>query len=88
MLEALEIDATGLKCPMPVIKLQQQARKSASGQVIHILTTDGSAEKDIRSWCRLNHHHFLSIEPQKIGQLISIKVKNTSTALSESHKKT
>lgn len=88
MLEALEIDATGLKCPMPVIKLQQQVRKSDPGQVIHILTTDGAAEKDIRSWCRLNHHYFLSIESQKIGQLISIKVKGASTPPPHSHKKT
>lgn len=76
MPEALEIDATGLKCPMPVIKLQQQVRLCEPGQVLKLLTTDKAAEKDVRSWCRLNKHHFLSIENRSNHQLLTIKVKS------------
>ncbi len=74
MPEALEIDATGLKCPMPVIKLQQQVRRCEPGQVLKLLTTDQAAEKDVRSWCRLNKHDFLTIENGSNHQLLTIRV--------------
>lgn len=74
MPEALEIDATGLKCPMPVIKLQQQVRNCTPGQLIKLRTTDASAEKDVRSWCRINKHAFLSVENHADDQLLTIQV--------------
>lgn len=76
MPEAIEIDATGLKCPMPVIKLQQQVRQSDADQIIRLHTTDKAAEKDVRSWCQLNKHLFLGIENQPDHQVITIKVKS------------
>jgi len=79
MPEALEIDAIGLKCPLPIIKLQQQVRQCEPGQIIQLRTTDKAAEKDVRSWCRLNKHAFLHIENQANYQLITIKVSSLST---------
>lgn len=70
-----EIDAKGLKCPMPVIKLQQQVRKSAANAIIKIACTDPSADKDIASWTRVNKHHWLGSEKTDYGCDISIQVK-------------
>ncbi|WP_024850379.1 sulfurtransferase TusA family protein [Hydrogenovibrio kuenenii] len=54
------IDAKGLKCPMPVIKLQQAVRNATSGDHIAIECTDMGAEKDIGSWCKVNKHQLVS----------------------------
>lgn len=62
MAETTHIDAKGLKCPMPVIKLQQKVRQSLSGDQVSIECTDPGAEKDIRSWSKVNRHTFLSGE--------------------------
>lgn len=70
----LTIDAKGLTCPMPVIKLQQAARKAASGDEICIACTDKGAEKDISSWSRVNKHQLLSVETTDYGLRICIKV--------------
>ncbi|GAB6034023.1 sulfurtransferase TusA family protein [Galenea microaerophila] len=50
------VDARGLKCPMPVIKLQQALRALEPGQSVEIFCTDPGAESDLTSWCKVNHH--------------------------------
>jgi len=74
---SLQIDAKGLKCPMPVIKLQQQVRKSSPGSTITIACTDSGAETDISSWCRVNKHEMLSATQTDYGCDITIKTKHT-----------
>lgn len=73
------VDAKGLKCPMPVIKLQQAVRKAESGAEISIACTDKGAEKDIGSWSRVNKHQLQSVEPTDYGLLITIKVDGLKT---------
>lgn len=73
MTEHLEIDAKGLKCPMPVIKLQQQVRNAPSGQRFLIECTDPGAEKDIRSWCKVNRHQVIDVTATDFGCCIQVK---------------
>ncbi|WP_044407719.1 sulfurtransferase TusA family protein [Thiomicrospira microaerophila] len=58
------LDAKGLKCPMPVIKLQNLSRQVSKGDFIEIECTDAGAEKDIQSWCRINQHQFIQSTAQ------------------------
>lgn len=74
MPEAQRIDAKGLKCPMPVIKLQQRVRQSSSGEHLIIECTDPGAEKDIRSWCNVNKHPFIGANPTDYGCEIEVEV--------------
>ncbi len=62
MPQITEIDALGLRCPMPVIKLQKAVRKSLPGAQLSIFCTDSGASKDIKSWCKVNRHIFLNSE--------------------------
>jgi len=69
------VDAKGLKCPMPVIKLQQQVRKSKAGELIAIDCTDPGAEKDISSWAKVNKHPLLGITQTDFGCTILLVTK-------------
>ena len=71
---SLQINAKGLKCPMPVIKLQQQVRNSAKGQRICIQCTDTGAEKDIASWVKVNKHIWIDCQATDYGCDIFIEV--------------
>jgi len=71
------IDAKGLKCPMPVIKLQQQVRLSRPGNFVTICCTDSGAEKDIGSWCRVNKHSVIEVIATDYGVDITIQVKTS-----------
>jgi len=77
MVETTRIDAKGLKCPMPVIKLQQQTRKSHAGDRILIECTDPSAEKDISSWSKINRHKVIHVKPTETGCTIEIEVHSS-----------
>ncbi|WDR07513.1 sulfurtransferase TusA family protein [Devosia rhodophyticola] len=57
------IDARGLKCPLPVLKMEKRLTQLASGQTLTILATDPMAKIDIPLFCRQNGHG-LSIEQQ------------------------
>lgn len=76
-----QLDLKGLKCPMPVIKVQQAARNLAPGSQLEVLVTDPAAEKDLASWCRINKHDFISCaifappEPQVAPAVWQIKLK-------------
>ncbi|WP_372604018.1 sulfurtransferase TusA family protein [Actibacterium sp.] len=58
----LEIDATGLKCPLPVLRAQKALRAMASGQVLRILASDPVAVIDIPHFCAESGHEFLSCD--------------------------
>ena len=50
------IDARGLKCPMPVLKLEKQLENTAAGATLIVLADDPIARIDIPLLCRKNDH--------------------------------
>lgn len=53
---APDLDACGLKCPLPVIKLARLARELPSGTTVLVLADDPAAEADIPAWGRMRGH--------------------------------
>ena len=45
--DGIEIDATGLRCPLPVIRLEAALRRAAPGQTVLIRTDDPIAKLDV-----------------------------------------
>jgi tRNA 2-thiouridine synthesizing protein A len=49
--EATEtLDATGLNCPMPVVKSKQAVDDLGAGEVLEVLATDPGSMSDIDGW--------------------------------------
>lgn len=53
------VDARGLLCPLPVIRVQDRAAGLASGTRIQAIGTDPGMLNDIPAWCRVNGHRVL-----------------------------
>jgi TusA-related sulfurtransferase len=53
------LDATGLACPMPVVKAGQSMRGLAPGQVLKIVATDRGSLADIPAWAEDTGHELL-----------------------------
>lgn len=53
---ATRIDARGLRCPQPVIRLARAAREHPPGVAILVLADDPAARYDIPAWARLKGH--------------------------------
>ena len=65
MTHDIEINATGLLCPLPVLKLRKRMANLNSGSIIKILADDPAALIDIPHFCNENKHLLLDTrEPQ------------------------
>ena len=54
------IDATGLKCPEPVMLLRNALRQVDCGTRLKLLATDPSTVRDVPTMCRFMHHQLIS----------------------------
>lgn len=54
------LDACGLVCPEPVMLLHNKVRDMAPGDVLQVLATDPSTERDIPRFCQFLGHTLLS----------------------------
>lgn len=52
----VEVDATGLSCPLPVIELAKAIAGIEVGQDVRLLATDPAAKVDVPVWCRMQRH--------------------------------
>jgi tRNA 2-thiouridine synthesizing protein A len=50
------IDARGLKCPLPVLKMEKRLASLASGARLVVLATDPMAKVDIPLFCKQQGH--------------------------------
>jgi tRNA 2-thiouridine synthesizing protein A len=50
------IDCRGLKCPLPVLKLEKRIEAAAPGTALVVLATDPMAKVDIPLYCRQHGH--------------------------------
>lgn len=47
------LDATGLKCPMPVLRARRALKSMASGAVLELLADDPAAASDVPAFCEM-----------------------------------
>ncbi len=68
-----QLDARGLLCPLPVIRVQDRIATLSRGDVLHVVCTDPGALNDIPAWCRLNSHRVL--ETRDAGREVSVTIE-------------
>lgn len=54
------LDATGLFCPEPVMLLHNKIRDIAEGEVLQVLATDPSTQRDIPKFCVFLGHELVA----------------------------
>jgi len=59
------IDACGLQCPGPIMKLSQALLNAADGELIQIASTDPAFAADVESWCRRTGNSFEGLTSEK-----------------------
>ncbi len=58
------LDTQGLFCPEPVMMLHNAVRDAKPGDVIKVLATDPSTERDIPKFCQFLGHELLSVSAE------------------------
>ncbi len=62
MTMVVELDTSGLKCPLPVLKAQKALKALAAGAVLKVVATDPGSVKDFEAFCQTTGHELLESE--------------------------
>jgi NADPH-dependent 2,4-dienoyl-CoA reductase/sulfur reductase-like enzyme/peroxiredoxin family protein/rhodanese-related sulfurtransferase/TusA-related sulfurtransferase len=80
---SIEIDACGMQCPGPIIKLKESMSSAAEGTIATVRATDPGFANDVKSWCRVTGNHLLDVRQDSQGIVAKIQ-KGTQGAIEES----
>jgi tRNA 2-thiouridine synthesizing protein A len=58
----VELDAKGLRCPMPIMKATKAIKEMKPGQTLRVQATDPGSKRDFEGWARNGGHTLLSVE--------------------------
>lgn len=47
-----ELDASGLNCPLPILRAKKSLAGMSAGQVLHIIATDPGSVKDFEAFSK------------------------------------
>ncbi len=59
-----ELDASGLNCPLPILRAKKALGDMARGQVLKIISTDQGSVKDFEAFAKQTHNPLLSSAEQ------------------------
>ena len=83
----IEVDARGLSCPLPVIRLAEAARDAPAGTWIVVLASDPAARYDIPAWCRMRDHELREMtdvpEIAEAAELSGTEISGTEMSAAE-----
>lgn len=68
-----DLDATGLLCPMPVLKARKRLKALTKGQILRVLTDDPAAAVDMPHFCTEQGHTLMSKDLNAVPQLFLIR---------------
>ncbi|MGO1248086.1 MAG: sulfurtransferase TusA [Oceanisphaera sp.] len=60
------LDATGLRCPEPVMMVRKQVRGMQPSETLLITADDPSTARDIPSFCQFMDHTLLSSQTEQL----------------------
>ena len=56
------LDASGLNCPMPILKTKKTLKQMEAGQVLEVISTDAGSVKDIVAFCNQTGNKLISTQ--------------------------
>ena len=68
-----EIDAIGLLCPLPVLKLRKRLKSHGTGAVVRLLADDPAAVIDVAHFCNQAGHELLDSGETEDGQAYLVR---------------
>ena len=61
------LDAKGLKCPQPILKVAAMAKSLSEGDTLEILADCPSFPRDIESWCERTGKFLVNFQEMEDG---------------------
>lgn len=55
----LQVDATGLRCPLPLLKAKQALNQLQHGETVRVTATDAGSVRDFHAFAELSGHRII-----------------------------
>ncbi|MCB2135704.1 MAG: sulfurtransferase TusA family protein [Rhodobacteraceae bacterium] len=68
-----EMDATGLLCPLPVLKARKRLKAMVRGEVLRLIATDPAAVVDVPHFCAEAGHELIETGQEGAAQVYLIR---------------
>ena len=59
------VDASGLKCPLPVLKARKALQSLTDGDKLRVISTDPASHLDFKHFCNSKGHSLISVEEKE-----------------------
>lgn len=88
-METIKVDACGLQCPGPILKMKKSVDAIAEGQRVEMISTDAGFARDAAAWCATTGNELISntSEGGKFTVIIEKKSNKTCNIVSSSNGK-
>ena len=80
----VRIDACGIQCPGPILKLKTSMEQLQSGECLEIRATDAGFPRDAEAWCRMTGNRFVSAQTENGTYIVRVE-KAAPCAMEVSH---
>jgi tRNA 2-thiouridine synthesizing protein A len=70
-----ELDASGLNCPLPILRARKALSDMSRGQVLRIISTDSGSVKDFEAFSKQTNNPLLS-SGEEAGKFVFMLKKN------------
>ena len=70
-----EVDASGLMCPLPLLRLKKILVTMESGEIVTVIATDPAAHLDFGVFTNQSGHQIIELIKQDDKQIFYIKKK-------------
>lgn len=81
----IEVDACGLQCPGPIMRLKEAMETMQNGERIEISATDASFPRDAEAWCRSTGNVFVGKTADKGRYIVEIEKREGQRTVSDIH---
>jgi len=68
-----EVDASGLNCPLPILRCKKGLSDMSAAQVLKIIATDPGSVKDFNAFCVQTGHELLQLDQSETSFIFYIK---------------
>lgn len=72
-IKTLRVDACGLQCPGPIMKVKQSMESLKEGEQVEIIATDAGFARDAEAWCRTTGNQLITKSEDKGKYTVIIK---------------
>ena len=70
-----DINLSGLRCPLPVLRTKKALSEMSPGQLLRIFATDPDSERDIPAFAKMAGHQLVQTESAPDGFIFFIRKK-------------